>query len=350
MAIARPTAEQSGIILINKPRGITSFGVVSRLRKLTGVRRIGHTGTLDPFADGLLPVCIGRATAAVQFMDGYDKSYRLGIEFGRATDTLDLTGTTVFEHQLTAGELDELRKTNFTALYAAVAALPGDHRQTPPMYSAVKIDGKKLYEYARAGEEIERQARPIRISAAVVEAVTLNDNILRADIRIDCSKGTYIRTIADELGKTLGFGAHAASLTRLRCGPFALGDAQELEQLFAWRAECADQPAFTELLRDKGLLLPVERAFADFPTVHLPESVALRLINGLPMSFDAAELTDWLPDPKRSQTAFLPPIDTDIVAYSRGCLIGIIKLQNNDDGTFRLKSERVLIDLADFRA
>lgn len=332
-------ASESGLILIKKPRGITSFGVVSRLRKLTGVRRIGHTGTLDPFADGLLPVCIGRTTSIVQFMDGYDKTYRLGIVFGRATDTQDLTGETVFEHILTEEEIHELLSTDFAVLHNAVAMLPGDRMQTPPMFSAVKVDGRKLYEYARQGCEVERKERPIRIDRAVVEAVGLADGILQATILIGCSKGTYIRTIADELGKQLGFGAHAASLTRLKCGPFSLDQALDLEELFSWRADLPDQPAFLELLRQRGLLLPAERAFTDFPILELPESSAIRLINGQPLILE----------PDFADRSKIPAPGSRAAVFSSGSLIGIASLLPDAGGGLQIKTERVLIDLADFR-
>ena len=318
---------------------MTSFGVVSRLRKLTGIRRIGHTGTLDPFADGLLPVCLGRATAAVQFMDGYDKTYRLGIEFGRATDTQDLTGTTVFDHQLTGEEQRHLIQTSFSALYDATSALPGDHLQLPPMYSAVKVDGRKLYEYARKGQEVERKARPIRINTATVEEVSLENGVFRAILKIGCSKGTYIRTIADDLGKILEFGAHAHSLTRLRCGPFSLDQATDLEQLVEWRSGCPDQSAFINFLWEKGVLLPIDLAFAEFPSADLPEDAAVRLINGQPLILAAAG-TSW---------DAWPEAGVRTVIYSRGCLIAVGSVLESDGGELHFKSERVLIDLADFR-
>jgi len=339
VAIGRPLPSESGLILINKPRGMTSFGVVSRLRKLTGIRRIGHTGTLDPFADGLLPVCLGRATAAVQFMDGYDKTYRLGIEFGRATDTQDLTGLTISEHQLTQAEQQELIRSNFAVLHEAVSLLPGEHLQTPPMYSAVKIDGRKLYEYARKGQTVERKARQIRIYSADLEEVELTDGILRAKIRIECSKGTYIRTIADDLGSRLGFGAHAQSLTRLRCGPFRLDQAIGLADLESGRNNCPDQQSFVKYLNSQGLLLQVDEAFAGFQSVTLPEAAATRLINGQQLRPEESGLpqADW------------PPAGVRTAVYSRGSLIAVGCLSPAAEGDLYFKTERVLIDLADFR-
>ncbi len=339
MAINQEDRHDSGLILINKPRGMTSFGVVSRLRRLTGIRRIGHTGTLDPFADGLLPVCIGRATAAVQFMDGYDKTYQLGIEFGRATDTQDLTGQTVFEHDLTDAEKKHLSDTCFIDLYRSVEQLIGQRQQTPPMYSAVKIDGRPLYEYARRGQTIERKSRLIRIDRALVTSVSL-DGVFKASIVIGCSKGTYIRTIADDLGRELGFGAHAASLTRLQCGPFKLEQAQDLEQLFAWRENFPDQPSFRRYLAEQKILLPIDLAFSDFPNIDLPKTEAVRLIQGQPVWLSAEELTGQLPDFN---------LDGPVVVNSEERLIAVCRLLEEFPLGIRLKTERVLIDLADFQ-
>jgi len=338
-----PVAGASGLILIDKPRGITSFGVVSRLRRLTGIRRIGHTGTLDPFADGLLVVCLGRATAVVQFMEGYDKAYRLGIAFGRSTDTQDLTGQTTFTHELTEDEAENLRAGDFASLRRAVGALPGDRIQMPPMYSAVKVDGRPLYVYARKGQDIERKGRPIRIYAAGIDQITLEGH-LKANLTIRCSKGTYIRTLADDLGRELGYGAHAERLTRLQCGPFSLSQALSLEQLQTWRDQSADSAAFLDFLRAGGYLLPIDAAFAEFPRLRLPESTAERLINGQRVDIDPAELGDCCPDvlPGRCAAARM-------AIFSRDRLIAVAHLTEETPECFRLITERVLVDLADFR-
>lgn len=333
---------------MNKPRGITSFGVISRLRRLTGIRRIGHTGTLDPFAEGLLVVCIGRSTAIVQFMDDYNKTYRLGIVFGRATDTQDLSGETIFEHDLTADEMDQLRQTGFARYNGAVQAMTGERCQTPPMYSAVKVDGRPLYEYARRGQEVERKSRLIRVYSAETESISLEGGQLRASLVISCSKGTYIRTLADDLGRELGFGAHADTLIRLRCGPFSLDQASSLEQLQVWRDDCTDQAAFLNLLRENGRLLPIDRAFAGFPALDLPEQEAIKLINGQPTWLLPDELaTRW----RNDQVSPTPvgSADPPVVIYSRGRLIAVAHLLEPTSVGRQLKTERVLVDLADFR-
>jgi tRNA pseudouridine55 synthase len=310
------------------------------MRRLTGIRKIGHTGTLDPFAEGLLPICIGRATAAVQVMDGYDKTYRVGVEFGRTTDTQDLTGQTTGEYELTAVERAELVRTDFARVRAAVAALAGTRQQTPPMYSAVKLDGRPLYEYARRGQAVERKSRQISVYRSELDDVGLN-GCLHASVTISCSKGTYIRTLAEDLGQALGYGAHAASLTRLQCGPFSLDEAQDLDRLFAMREECPDNRHFLQLLADCGIMLPIDRAFSDFPAICLPEADALRLICGQPLLMAEDEFSGHFPD--------CPIGSTPIVVRSEGRLIAMIRLQKEQPGFFRLKTERVLIDLADFR-
>ena len=334
MAIGRPQLSESGLLLIDKPRGITSFGVVSRLRKLTGVRRIGHAGTLDPFAEGLLPLCIGRATAAVQFMDSYDKTYRLEIRFGRATDTQDLTGETRETHVLTEAEQAGLADSDYAVVREAVAGMTGEQQQLPPMFSAIKIAGRPLYDYARQGREIERNSRNVRIDEADIEQISLDGGVLTATLRVTCSKGTYMRTLADDLGRSLGFYAHATGLVRLQCGPFSLEQAVTLDYLNNISAACTDQPQFLAALRERGLLLDVSRALADYPSIDIAPEMAERLIQG-----QSQIVRRSLPPSSGSKT----------VLYSRGSLIGVAVIEPADDDFVRIKTERVMIDLADFR-
>ncbi len=282
----------SGILLINKPRGMTSFGVVSRLRRLTGVRRIGHCGTLDPFAEGLLPVCVGRATAAVQFMDSYDKTYRVTVAFGLATDTMDLTGQPVYRHCWQPGELEALQRTDFADIRAAVAQLVGDHLQTPPMYSAVKLEGRPLYAYARSGQTVERAARPIRISAAHIHAIACQlpgpgEPGLAVELSLTCSKGTYIRVIADDLGRQLGFGAHASRLIRERTGPYHLNQALDLAALLQLGDDLPDTAAFWQHLQAHGQVHAILSAFTGYPVFGLTALQAQRLVCGQPVTVAA---------------------------------------------------------------
>ncbi|HBP38674.1 MAG TPA: tRNA pseudouridine(55) synthase TruB [Clostridiales bacterium] len=333
---------ESGLLLINKPRGMASFGVISHLRRLTGIRRIGHAGTLDPFADGLLVTCLGRATAAVQFMESYDKTYRLVAEFGRATDTQDWTGQTIFSRDLTPAEREDLQRTDFASLRQAVQNLVGERQQTPPMFSAVKVAGRPLYQYARQGREVRRDSRSIRIYRAEIEDITLRET-LRATMSIRCSKGTYIRTLADGLGSELGYGAHAARLSRLTCGPFDLSQALEPDQLQVWRDQCPDQSAFRGYLVQEGLLLPVDRAFAGFGTLQLTDPEAERLISGQELLLTEETWSQRIQVP--GDVASAGPI----AAFGRGRVIAAVRPVAVKADCIQIKPERVLVDLADFR-
>lgn len=348
---SKKSAESTqGIILVNKPVGLTSFGVVARLRKLTGVRRIGHCGTLDPFADGLLPVCIGRATNAVQFMDHYDKAYRVCMRFGWATDTMDLTGETIEKHVWQPFELLHHQQSGFKVLADVIDALPGAHEQLPPMFSAVKKDGKRLYEYARAGQTVERQTRPIRVHAAQLDYVECrpSDDFWSATITIQCSKGTYIRVIVDEIGRQLGCLAHAVTLTRISCGPYRLSQALDLDQLLAWREALPDQPAFLNFLIGHQHLQAIDSAFSDYPSLNLSAVDAVRLIQGQTLPADRL-VQDVQADARyalytngrlfavgRSRQLTAPPAavpDQEPTAFQ----------------SFEMITERVFVDLADFQ-
>lgn len=260
---------QGGILLVNKPAGITSFLVVSKARRIYGLRRVGHCGTLDPFADGLLPIVIGRATRAVAYMDQYDKVYQVRIRFGRETDTLDHTGATTAERALTEAELDQLEAAGFEPVRAAIRDLVNLKEQLPPIYSAIKVDGQPLYSYARAGKAVERRSRTVTVHAAEPLAVVRDAAGLYADARIHCAKGTYIRSLAEAVGRTTGLLAHAETLTRLQTGPFTLAEAHGWDEITAAVDAHAPLP-----------LLPVERAFVNYDRVTLDGDAARRLIQG----------------------------------------------------------------------
>lgn len=336
---SRETAK--GIVLINKPRGLTSFGVVSRMRKLTGIRKIGHCGTLDPFAEGLLPVCIGRATSAIQFMDGYDKTYLVKINFGRATDTMDTEGSTIDEYNFTQSELNELAANDFIMLRQAVQNMIGSSQQTPPMYSAVKLDGKPLYSYAREGKTVERKSRKINIYDAQLINIDLDVEklSLAVDLRISCSKGTYIRVIADELGRSLGYFAYAAELVREKCGPYLLDQAVDIEELFAWSRELNDQSKFIELISKREILMPMSSAFADVPRLELEQTEAISLIQGKTLMI--SDLAD------KSAVNYTSEL---LVLYYADELIAAARITIDEYNRKQLKTERVFVDLEAFRS
>lgn len=209
-----------GILNVNKPRGMTSFAVVSLVRRLTGVRRVGHAGTLDPIADGVLPICIGRhATRIVEYLVDAPKAYRAVIRLGVATDTYDSEGEVV-----ATGDPSGVTRAQ---LETALRQFVGEIQQVPPMYSALKYQGQPLYRYARAGKKVPLEARTV----AIYRLELLNFESPLVDIEMECGRGAYVRSLAHDLGERLGCGGHLERLTRLRSGPFLLEDAIGVEEL-----------------------------------------------------------------------------------------------------------------------
>ena len=258
-----------GVLIIDKPEGWTSMDVCAKLRGILHERRVGHGGTLDPMATGVLPVFVGRATRAVQYAADGEKEYRAVLRLGTVTDTQDVTGT-VLERRLvsvTARELEE-----------ALAAFRGDILQVPPMYSALKVEGKKLYELARKGREVERKPRPVAIHALeVLERTGAGDYLLR----VRCSKGTYVRTLCHDVGAALGCGGTLSALRRTEAAGFGLDRAVRLE----------DVQAAADRGEAERLLLPVDAYFQDHPalTVGLREERAAR--NGAAFPWRGADGT-----------------------------------------------------------
>ncbi|NLK86047.1 MAG: tRNA pseudouridine(55) synthase TruB [Clostridiaceae bacterium] len=261
-----------GIINVLKPPGMTSFDVVAVLRGLTGVRRIGHAGTLDPMAAGVLPVCIGRAAKAIEFLMEKDKRYRAELTLGITTDTQDTTGT------ITSSKKPEVSDQQIAD---AVSAFEGKYLQVPPMHSAVRVDGKRLYELAREGVEIERQQREVEIFSAKLLSIDRSEGV-RALIDIHCSKGTYIRTLCSDIGDRLGCGGCMSFLLRMAAGPFEISDSITLEELSA--------------LREKGglhnALIGVDRVFAGLEAYRLDEASEKRFGNGMQIPLSRALLPD----------------------------------------------------------
>jgi len=314
----------SGIINVNKPVGLTSFQVVGRIRKLLGVKKVGHCGTLDPFASGVLPVCVGKATRVVRYMDGYDKTYRCTAHFGASTDTQDREGKVTGGRMPQEDELERMKADDFAALRKLFSELDGDKDQMPPMYSAIKMAGRPLYEYARQGITLERQTRQIRIYNCEVHRISA-DEMLIADFSLSCSKGTYIRTICDELGKDLGFGAYADALKRTRCGPFSIDSAfslEDLERLFA-----AGQVA--------EFLLHEDLAVAHMPRFEVSEEEAAHIRLGQQMPLEIFE--DRMV-PSDTEEMRLKP---HYCAYNSGQLLAIV-LPDEKEGRKILRIERML--------
>ena len=259
----------NGIIIIDKPQEWTSNDVVSRLRRVFNTRRIGHGGTLDPMATGVLPVFVGRATRGVEFFEHAQKVYETTIRFGLTTDTEDITGKVLTETEVSLTESD---------LLAVLPKFRGDILQVPPMYSAIKVNGQKLYDLARKGREVERQARPITIH----ELELLEFAGREARLRVRCSKGTYIRTLCKDIGEALGCGGCMAALRRVEAGEYTLEGSIPLRQLLDISEAGEDV---------EHLLRPVDTMFASHPKLKLNEKQARLVKNGNAFSADCADGT-----------------------------------------------------------
>ena len=254
----------NGIIVIDKPQEWTSMDVCAKIRGVLHERRVGHAGTLDPMATGVLPVFVGRATRAVEFASESEKEYIAGLKLGVVTNTQDTTGQVVEERPVEAD------------LEGALAAFRGEITQIPPMYSALKRDGKKLYELARAGKEVERAPRPVTIHALEVLDQTGPD---RYTLRVRCSKGTYVRTLCHDIGAALGCGGCMSALRRTEAAGFSLAEAVPLEALLD-----APDPA--------ALLRPVDAYFFRYPAVTVEGTALRKAKNGNPFPCSAAD-GDW---------------------------------------------------------
>lgn len=262
-------------------------------------------------------------------MDTYDKTYQVRIRFGRTTDTMDHTGTTLEERPLPAALLTDLRAQDFAPVREAIQALTSVTEQIPPMYSAVKVDGRPLYDYARSGLEIERKSRPVQIDLARPLAIDTDENGLFADVLIHCSKGTYIRSLAEDVGRTTGLLAHAEALTRLQTGPFQLADAIDWTTL-------TDAIAAGEPLP----LLPVETAFSMFERLNLNEDQDRRLTQGQLVRLPRPpHLTEYRisenPDPH----------DSLLTVFGPAGFTGLARCVEASDDTIVLAAERMFADL-----
>lgn len=248
----------NGILIVDKPADWTSMDVCAKLRGIYHEKRVGHAGTLDPMATGVLPVFIGRATRAVEFASDSDKEYTAGLKLGVVTNTQDTTGEILEEHPV-----DVTR----AGLEAVLKRFTGDIAQTPPMYSAIKINGKKLYELARKGKEVERPPRPVTIHALEI-VDQQGDNLYT--LRILCSKGTYVRTLCHDIGQALGCGGCMSSLVRVKAAGFTLEDSVDLEEV----------QAAADTGRAEALLLPTDRLFSEYPAVAIDGKALLQAKNG----------------------------------------------------------------------
>jgi tRNA pseudouridine55 synthase len=265
----------SGILLLDKPQGVTSNAALQRAKRLFQARKAGHTGSLDPLATGLLPLCFGEATKVSSFLLGAAKRYLVTARFGVVTDTADAEGE-ILREQAVSG-------LNRQTLEEVLERFRGEGDQIPPMYSAVKHQGRRLYELARQGEEVERAARPITIHE--LRLVELRE--VEADFAVHCSKGTYVRTLIEDIGEALGVGAHVKALRRTGLGPY-----DESARLVTMEEiESAAEDGFGAL---DALLLPMETALTQWPGVHLSDDVAFYLRQGQPVWVPKAPPEGWV--------------------------------------------------------
>ena len=247
----------NGVINVNKPLGVTSHDVVYRLRKMLSIKKIGHTGTLDPDASGVLPMCIGRATKVADMLTAQDKQYIAEVTLGSATDTLDKSGVVTETADVNVSNED---------IKAVVHEFIGDIEQIPPMYSAIKIDGKKLYELAREGKEVERASRKVRIDNIEILEIDLENK--RFTMKVDCSKGTYIRTLCDDIGRRLGCFAHMSALERTKSGRFDISKAYTLEEIEEMY-----------LCGDLSFFVPVDVVFEEYPRLSSPKASSCQTLS-----------------------------------------------------------------------
>jgi tRNA pseudouridine55 synthase len=251
---------RDGILIIDKPAGVTSHDVVQRVRRATKIRQVGHTGTLDPMATGVLVVCVGQATRLSEYLLGHDKTYRATIRLGVETTTYDADGEVTATREV---------KVDRAEVERALTQFVGQLQQVPPMYSAIKRDGQKLYDLARQGVEIERAARSVIVHAIELRGYQAPD----ATLDVHCSAGTYIRSIAHDLGAALGTGGHLIDLRRTAAGPFTIAQAVPLDSF-----ETAAREG-----RWETWLHASDEALSDWPVAVIAESDRLRALNGAPI-------------------------------------------------------------------
>jgi len=267
-----------GILIIDKPVGITSHDVVARVRRILKMKRIGHTGTLDPFATGVMVILVGRATRLAQFLDKDTKEYEAVVRFGFETDTGDLTGLRIADSGLRIEE--NLHTLNLDEIERVLKDFRGEIEQTPPMYSAKKVDGKKLYELARKGIEIER--KPVKVMIYKIEILNLKLETWNLKLKVACSAGTYIRTLAQDIGRKLDVGAHLGELRRTRAGKFEISNAVTLEEL--------EKIVAAEKLGE--ILISMNEAVSHLPEIKLSAEEINRAKNGIKLKIESAEIAD----------------------------------------------------------
>ncbi|NCC83858.1 MAG: tRNA pseudouridine(55) synthase TruB [Clostridia bacterium] len=361
-----PPPPQGGILNCRKPVGPTSLWLVNEIKRLSAVRKVGHCGTLDPFADGVLPIALGRATNMIRYMDDYDKVYRVLIHLGEATDTADLSGSVIGGRLPASEECLAWSANDFAVLRETIGQMTGLIEQETPAFSAAKIAGRPMYEYARAGIAVEGKIRQVEVFSAELQGAgfdlqedgleALDESHLPGEVffpgtehvdkgldkvksvhkprfwlvvDIHCSKGTYIRTWAAELGQRLGCGAYAARLRRLRSGPYSFDDAVRQEDLRIIKQEGRGLAE----LKSRGLLRDASTARPDFPVIELDLNNATRILQG-------------------KQVFGLPDLSADshYRVFCRDLFLGIGVGRLSEDTGVILVAERMFTSLENFES
>lgn len=308
----------SGVVVVNKPSGPTSFDVVRRVKGIFKVKRCGHTGTLDPTATGVLPICIGNATKVAGFISDGEKEYEALVRFGETTDTQDAAGKTLSRKAVEG--LDEAR------LKETLQTFTGMIQQTPPMYSARKVDGQRLYALARQGIEVEREARSVFVDEASLQSFTGpiahpdgGTAVFDAFIYVRCSKGTYLRTMAHDLGEVFGCGGHLRALRRTKVGPFGIDESVGLDELMNWN-KAGDKEALGRVL------LPLSRALEELAELRLDPALAKRVSHGHTLGPADLSRLRAPPYPRGRKVRLTVGDDGDVLAVAESDGVGTLKL------------------------
>ena len=305
----------NGVLIIDKSAGPTSHDVVASVRRVLRMKKVGHTGTLDPAATGVLPIVLGKATKLSRYLVGCDKSYRGVVTLGVTTDTLDAVGEVLEEKPVDVTE---------EQIEAVLEQFRGDIKQVPPMYSAKKIDGKKLYELARQGVEVEREAKDVRIDELKLVSFDGTDIV----VDVTCTSGAYIRVLALDIGEALGCGAHLSALRRTRVGSFDLSSAITIDDL-------ADEPQ-----KAQELTLSMGDALVALPAIEIPADIGAMIKNGYQLTVADLRTLD-LPDFKEDDALMLRTLEGDLIAVARS-LYASESLGATRREKQALKTERVL--------
>ena len=312
--------EPCGIVLVDKPEGMTSFSVVSRIRKIFHVKKAGHAGTLDPFATGLLTVAIGRATRVLRYMEHDDKTYRAVMVLGKVTSTGDTEGEVIGGKIPDDAERISLLSNDASRIREAVQAYVGEITQIPSMYSAIKINGRPAYDYARKGQHVEIPSRKVTIYDIDIGNIREEEGLIHVEMTVRCSKGTYIRTLCEDIGQELGTGAYCESLRRLACGGFSLEQAcplNEIEEKY--------------MSGDSSFVAEEAEAVRSLPRIEVSEKEAADLRNGKKLDFSAFE------DRMGNIGA---PSDARILAMCGGRIVAVIYKEMTEEGAI-IREERV---------